>query len=63
MIYLGLFREILFHHQKNGFLHTYIVVFYSATTSATAPPKPQEPMFISVPPRPQRVMHSEAYIK
>ena len=25
--------------------------------------KPQEPLFISVPPRPQRVLHSEAYIK
>ncbi|KAJ8985335.1 hypothetical protein NQ317_008366 [Molorchus minor] len=37
-------------------------------TSATAVvqtsvPKVQEPMFISVPPRPQRVLHSEAYIK
>lgn len=33
------------------------------TTTAVAPQKQQEPMFISVPPRPQRVFHSEAYIK
>lgn len=25
--------------------------------------KPQEPLFVAVPPRPQRVLHSEAYIK
>ncbi|XP_056638138.1 protein polybromo-1 isoform X1 [Diorhabda sublineata] len=41
----------------------------SATPNAPPPvlspnaQKPQEPMFISVPPRPQRVLHSEAYIK
>ncbi|KAF5282989.1 hypothetical protein FQA39_LY04860 [Lamprigera yunnana] len=34
----------------------------STTTPATTQ-KPQEPLFISVPPRPQRVLHSEAYIK
>ncbi|KAK3930738.1 Protein polybromo-1 [Frankliniella fusca] len=28
-----------------------------------APPKPLEPMFVSVPPKPQRLLHSEAYIK
>lgn len=41
------------------------------SATPTAPPpvlspnaqKPQEPMFIPVPPRPQRVLHSEAYIK
>ncbi|CAH0559025.1 unnamed protein product [Brassicogethes aeneus] len=31
--------------------------------SNTVPQKVQEPMFITVPPRPQRVLHSEAYIK
>ncbi|KAF2888456.1 hypothetical protein ILUMI_17717 [Ignelater luminosus] len=34
-----------------------------APTPTVVPQKPQEPMFISVPPRPQRVLHSEAYIK
>nr|QYV43163.1 polybromo [Colaphellus bowringi] len=36
-----------------------------STSSVLTPttPKVQEPMFISVPPRPQRVLHSEAYIK
>uniref|UniRef100_A0A1Y1MVM8 Protein polybromo-1 n=1 Tax=Photinus pyralis TaxID=7054 RepID=A0A1Y1MVM8_PHOPY len=33
----------------------------SSTVAVTQ--KPQEPMFITVPPRPQRVLHSEAYIK
>lgn len=38
--------------------------FLAATsTTTTAVPKPQEPMFVTVPPRPQRVFHSEAYIK
>lgn len=27
------------------------------------PPKPTEPLFVSVPPKPQRLLHSEAYIK
>ncbi|KAL3277952.1 hypothetical protein HHI36_013292 [Cryptolaemus montrouzieri] len=31
--------------------------------SSTVGQKQQEPIFISVPPRPQRVLHSEAYIK
>jgi protein polybromo-1 len=36
----------------------------STTSSAThASVQKQEPMFITVPPRPQRVLHSEAYIK
>ncbi|XP_031335236.1 protein polybromo-1 isoform X3 [Photinus pyralis] len=37
----------------------------TATVSSTVAvtQKPQEPMFITVPPRPQRVLHSEAYIK
>ncbi|KAL3278904.1 hypothetical protein HHI36_016424 [Cryptolaemus montrouzieri] len=38
----------------------------SSSTPAAPPPvvqKQQEPIFISVPPRPQRVLHSEAYIK
>jgi protein polybromo-1 len=36
----------------------------STTSSATHPSvQKQEPMFITVPPRPQRVLHSEAYIK
>ncbi|XP_074033562.1 protein polybromo isoform X4 [Leptinotarsa decemlineata] len=36
-----------------------------STTNVLSPntQKIQEPMFISVPPRPQRVLHSEAYIK
>lgn len=34
-----------------------------ATTSTAVVQKPAEPLFISVPPRPQRVLHSEAYIK
>ncbi|KAK9745833.1 BAH domain [Popillia japonica] len=33
------------------------------TIVAPPPPKQQEPLFITVPPRPQRVLHSEAYIK
>jgi len=35
----------------------------AAPTAPVVVQKPQEPMFISVPPRPQRVLHSEAYIK
>ncbi|RZB39720.1 hypothetical protein BDFB_007112 [Asbolus verrucosus] len=36
----------------------------SSTSSAGhAPTQKQEPLFITVPPRPQRVLHSEAYIK
>ncbi|XP_045461184.1 protein polybromo-1 isoform X2 [Harmonia axyridis] len=38
----------------------------TSTPPAASPPVPQkqqEPIFISVPPRPQRVLHSEAYIK
>ena len=27
------------------------------------PPKPMDPLFVSVPPKPQRLLHSEAYIK
>ena len=32
-------------------------------TSSGAQLRPVEPLFISVPPRPQRLLHSEAYIK
>ncbi|XP_018906134.2 protein polybromo-1 isoform X2 [Bemisia tabaci] len=35
----------------------------SQNGSAVAVMKPPEPMFITVPPRPQRLLHSEAYIK
>ncbi|KAF5301597.1 hypothetical protein FQR65_LT08902 [Abscondita terminalis] len=35
----------------------------TATSTPASSQKPQEPLFISVPPRPQRVLHSEAYIK
>ncbi|XP_030752668.1 protein polybromo-1 isoform X2 [Sitophilus oryzae] len=35
----------------------------NATPVAATPQKVADPMFISVPPRPQRVLHSEAYIK
>ncbi|KAK9878876.1 hypothetical protein WA026_003705 [Henosepilachna vigintioctopunctata] len=35
----------------------------SCTTVPATVQKVQEPIFISVPPRPQRVLHSEAYIK
>ncbi|ENN78044.1 hypothetical protein HUJ04_006145 [Dendroctonus ponderosae] len=35
----------------------------SSTVAAAAAQKTADPMFISVPPRPQRVLHSEAYIK
>ena len=27
------------------------------------PPKPAEPMFVSVPPRTQRLLHSDAYLR
>ncbi|CAG9839835.1 unnamed protein product [Diabrotica balteata] len=39
--------------------------FHASISSVLSPnaQKPQEPMFIAVPPRPQRVLHSEAYIK
>lgn len=35
----------------------------SSSSASVSSHKLQEPMFISVPPRPQRVLHSEAYIK
>ncbi|KAL1506167.1 hypothetical protein ABEB36_005579 [Hypothenemus hampei] len=35
----------------------------SSAASTASSQKTSEPMFISVPPRPQRVLHSEAYIK
>ncbi|XP_064212434.1 protein polybromo-1 isoform X5 [Tribolium castaneum] len=35
----------------------------SNSANSNAPAQKQEPMFITVPPRPQRVLHSEAYIK
>ncbi|XP_060527189.1 protein polybromo-1 isoform X2 [Cylas formicarius] len=35
----------------------------STSVTAATPQKPSEPIFISVPPRPQRVLHSEAYIR
>lgn len=31
--------------------------------SAVVPAPPAEPLFVTVPPRPQRVLHSEAYIR
>ncbi|KAG8222161.1 hypothetical protein J437_LFUL000742 [Ladona fulva] len=34
-----------------------------ATTHLTTTARPMEPIFVSVPPRPQRLLHSEAYIK
>lgn len=43
--------------------HTFFYVATQTAATTTAPQKQQEPMFISVPPRPQRVFHSEAYIK
>lgn len=42
------------------------IAIYNALTptllSVVAAP-PAEPLFVTVPPRPQRVLHSEAYIK
>ncbi|XP_066252584.1 protein polybromo-1 isoform X2 [Euwallacea similis] len=35
----------------------------TASAAATSSQKTTDPMFISVPPRPQRVLHSEAYIR
>ncbi|CAH1167174.1 unnamed protein product [Phyllotreta striolata] len=47
---------------SNGIVSSNLTV---SSTNVLSPngQKPQEPMFVSVPPRPQRVLHSEAYIK
>lgn len=55
---------------------TYILFFSAQYTPTTgnlpshgtpvqynAPPRPPSPMFVTVPPRPQRLVHSDAYIK
>lgn len=53
--------------EKNNCNKSLTIFFPTATqtttTTTAAPQKQQEPMFITVPPRPQRVFHSEAYIK
>ncbi|CAH1119196.1 unnamed protein product [Phaedon cochleariae] len=52
-------------NSSSGSHSTPIITATVAASSVLAPTaqKVQEPMFISVPPRPQRVLHSEAYIK
>lgn len=42
-------------------IQIYTNAFLSIITVVQAPPA--EPLFVTVPPRPQRVLHSEAYIK
>lgn len=37
-------------------------IFFSKYNKIVAAPTP-DPLFVSVPPRPQRVLHSDAYIK
>ncbi|XP_072395863.1 protein polybromo-1 isoform X2 [Diabrotica undecimpunctata] len=49
----------------SGSVSSSVTAFHASVSSVLSPnaQKPQEPMFIAVPPRPQRVLHSEAYIK
>ena len=40
-----------------------IILKFADANQLAAPQNPPEPMFVSVPPRPQRLLHSEAYIR
>lgn len=64
-VYL-IFGMITLRHQKllkNCLRVEFVCLVAVPSLTVTAPQKQAEPMFISVPPRPQRVLHSEAYIK
>lgn len=55
--------KIFFPFDGNFRILTIIVSCKTRFHSLVAPAPIVEPLFVTVPPRPQRVLHSEAYIK
>lgn len=63
---IALTPPCLYHEILNSlltFLATAAIAGTSSPAAVAAPVRQLEPMFVTVPPRPQRLLHSEAYIK
>lgn len=60
-----LFFFVYFWHYFSVFINFFflITIFFLHLISAVIQAPLPEPLFVTVPPRPQRVLHSEAYIK
>lgn len=59
----NLVGSIKYKSQISFFNNDIIIVLGSASNNSITISKHPEPLFVTVPPRPTRVFHSEAYIK